>query len=46
MLFLILLAESSLIVYFRYSLFFIPEMSAGFMFYVVQIIPVYFTWIL
>jgi hypothetical protein len=25
---------------------FIPEMSAGFTSYIVQIIPIYFTWIL
>jgi hypothetical protein len=44
-LFLLFIARS-LILSFRYSLIFINDMSAGFPSYTVQIIPIYYTWIL
>jgi hypothetical protein len=40
----LLFIESSFV--FQILPFFIPEMSAGFTFYIFQIIPIYFTWIL
>jgi hypothetical protein len=40
----LLFVASSLILSFRHSPFFSPEMSAGFMSYTVQIFPIYFTW--